>query len=541
MKRMVSTLGMGKVETRGYWQQRGLDPAENPGISHLAIKCKDILWSISTDYTKGNHGLRDRETHLWQGFMEWISYEKLSVGTAAGLDILLQDDRQSEFYIMTVQELRLMLSQLTSFQEKTEQRATNKTNRRKRRRDDIENSSAAKHRQPFRSGSRAKKLSPEPLVDARSLSSGCVSTSSTKSTKSAAELKNECSKIDRTLERLKQISSLCRQVAVESRFPELDELLDGEDNNFVRYIYPKSRSFVLEKFPRAREELQIRVSASMGTMVRRLVKAKQDSKDDCFSEPFEPSLNYGRAPKRRSHTIEVESSKWKALPVRTARRAATAGPRPGLYPTLISDQDFQEEPSQYQTSRSSPDISLEPTLSPNPTAPNRVDCKFYVCTVPDCKNHILFEDRQTWEDHLRTHPQLPTWTCTAIRHGMDLPEFPSVSGFEDHMWSEHSGSFDKSDLPELADACKKPHSCSLCLNPILDDPSKEDWSKSILDHMNEHFVELESICLQWVPEYETMDTEPPFDQWKGNDSTTHSVRWAVGNAWVEGHCSGGSN
>jgi len=161
--------------------------------------------------------------------------------------------------------------------------------------------------------------------------------------------------------------------------------------------------------------------------------------------------------------------------------------------TLINDQD----------SGGAFRVPLEPikplylgriSTSSIPIAPNRGDCKFYVCPVLDCKSHLPFEDRQTWEDHLQTHPQSPTWACTAISYGIDLPEFRSISDFQDHMSAAYSRSFDESDLPELADACNKPHRCNLCSTCILDEPSKEERSKSILDHRYEHFVELE-ICL----------------------------------------------
>lgn len=79
--------------------------------------------------------------------------------------------------------------------------------------------------------------------------------------------------------------------------------------------------------------------------------AKQYIRDDSFSDPL---LNYVSARMARSRTIEVESSKWQLLPLRILRRAATdlqqTGPRPSLYPALVSDRGIREEPSKYHAS-----------------------------------------------------------------------------------------------------------------------------------------------------------------------------------------------
>jgi hypothetical protein len=100
--------------------------------------------------------------------------------------------------------------------------------------------------------------------------------------------------------------------------------------------------------------------------------------------------------------------------------------------------------------------------------------RLYVCNSLECEVNTLFEDKLEWEQHLYSRHQLaPFWICTAIRHRKNLPEFLSVTVFKHHMWNEHDGSFDNSDLRELADACQMPgrqppRNYSLCSNTVRD-------------------------------------------------------------------------
>ena len=531
--------GRPKVKGLGYWQLRGLD--ENVGILDMTTECQNLLWSIAQNPQR-RHGLHDMETNLLHGFCAWKSHEKISGGTVAGLDKLLQkNDSTSEFFIMTVQELILMRTQLFSLKSKG-----NSSRRKRKRQDDGISSSSKRTRQLHRATTEpiTLDLNPDQMLDIKSFSSGFTSLSSTQST---IEMKKECLKIDRTLERLRQVSSFGRQVAMESRFPELDEFLnreeEGENGDDIRQIYPKARVWVLMKFPSAKEQLQIRLSAEMSKKVTTLVEGKQHTKKESFSEPL---FNSASTPMVRSHTIEVESPTWSwrprpwRMPIRAATDIREQKPRYSLYPTSLSDFDFQEEAWEYTARSSRPQVQVETNLSETPVASGQVECSFLVCPVPDCGIHLFaFKDRKQWEHHLRiAHPFPQIWTCTAICHGQKLLEFSSAAHFEQHMKEEHAGSFDDSDLPELADACQKPYSCPLCLMRFKSNTTKDSWDQTVLDHFIQHFVEIDSTCLEWVPEYESIDRERPFDLWRGvTSSTLNDADRTVKNSWVLDHCS----
>jgi hypothetical protein len=115
------------------------------------------------------------------------------------------------------------------------------------------------------------------------------------------------------------------------------------------------------------------------------------------------------------------------------------------------------------------------------------------------------------------------------------------------MWNEHDGSFDKSDLQELADACQMPgrqppRNCSLCSNTVRDESTKGDPARLLIKHLMQHVVELDKICLVWVPEYQSMESDPPYAQWiaSGIDWPDSADR-TVSNSWVNDHWSRLSN
>ncbi|KAI1414008.1 hypothetical protein F5Y13DRAFT_197936 [Hypoxylon sp. FL1857] len=210
----------------------------------------------------------------------------------------------------------------------------------------------------------------------------------------STDIENECTKIARRIDRLKETAQFYGQVAITSRFPKLEDLLDGQHDDLVRYLYLGVMDWVNVKFPRISSEPCIVLAAAMSKHIARLVDSRK------------PLPKGYRVPPSAGTFLDI-----------------------GPDPTDIQDHNSQD------------------------ILPQTSWGGFFICLEHECnERNVIYHRRCQWENHLRrSHPLV--WECMEISHGTELPKFASYGQFAAHMRAVHHGSFEESDRCKLRRAC----------------------------------------------------------------------------------------
>ncbi len=315
------------LRSRGHSATDGDEEAKTPAsISKQSDQVLELLREICTrDYSR--RSVRSLEHDLLNHFTDWKDQEKIGSDTVMSLEVILKNSNMPALYAMTARELSLMHSQLCAM--RTRARGHQRSSPKRKYHDDVSQAWKRRKESHITQYLEVPNLRGDAPLDTSSEAS--VSTElSRSSTKSAVDLKRQCAMVDRTIRRLFDVSLFCRQIAMETCFPELVPFLDGTNDNLVSEIYTSAISWTKGQFPLASDPAQTCLAASISRRATQLVASKRVWRDASFSEPPSGSLATSRATSTNSRQTTNEPS------------IADSRHQTSDYPELVADSDLVE-------------------------------------------------------------------------------------------------------------------------------------------------------------------------------------------------------
>ncbi|KAF2230784.1 hypothetical protein EV356DRAFT_324935 [Viridothelium virens] len=378
--------------------------------------------------------------------------------------------------------------------------------------------------------------------------------------------------VERTIDRLYRLSFAIRQPSItrQNTKAEKSPVIDDEGNNIDSEFEEYALQVTTHRFPEAPKELRERLAR--GILIRRKRFLYRQSHQEKLKLRTATTVDTNEE-RKRGAVSDIDTATtvrgfrvFAEPPVqgRTDGREAVGIP---ILPsqtsasTVIKDlihveKIKEDEESKQSTIFTNPMTKTSPVLVPDAPklAPGskEFECPYcciilpishakaskwrrhvledlepYNCVFENCSDHrLFFQDKNSWISHMRS-AHTTRWLCKSTNH--DPCSFQTEQDYDAHMWTVHTGSFTKAQLPLLRKRSKVPTSvtfreCPLCgFKPHeaelrretqvrgMTETSQEEVEKiasdRIIKHLSIHLESLAVTALPWLDTVEDIQSE----------------------------------